>query len=240
MNTTATKRGCGERQTDGIYFESELSPFGRPLEDFLIDPPHPCFENGITWSRSYQVFEREIDEKNDAGEVTGKIKINHLIDWVGEEFYPSIWDFIEETRDKGISRRVSKDFDFSLITPFKSKIFFAHKKSRFDDTRHEYGHPWKFVPPEDRTRITMLTPKSYYPPTDNISVDKNIMKGNRVVGDLKYRVAQDTTLDHSVAALKDGLFMFCYITKTVYVRPTDPKMIEKIKKLNIDIEIVDE
>jgi hypothetical protein len=242
MNDTKTKRGCGERQPDSIYLESRLSPFGKELEYFLIDPPQPCHELGINWSRSYQVYQKPLTKQGEPVlDDNGKqVVINHLVDWVGEEHYPTIWDFIEETRKKGISRRINKDFDFSLLTPGKSQIFFAHKKARFDDERHEYGHPWKEIKPAERSRVTMLTPKNYYPPVEDISMDKAIMKGNRVVGDLKYTVEYDTKLDHSVSALKDGLFLRMPLTNIVYVRPADKKMLEKIKINNFDIEVVEE
>src|SRR4030095_13665604 len=37
----AVRRGCGTRQAGGIYSECGLSRNGRPLEDFLFDPPTP-------------------------------------------------------------------------------------------------------------------------------------------------------------------------------------------------------
>lgn len=37
-NAIPVRRGCGERKQGGIYGECGLSPFGRPLEDFLLDP----------------------------------------------------------------------------------------------------------------------------------------------------------------------------------------------------------
>lgn len=240
--TTKTTRGCGERKADSIYLESRLSPFGKPVEDFIIDPPFPCYQNGILWSRSYRVIRKPLLDSTGEpvlDENKNEIKIAHLIDWVGEEYYPSVWDFIEEVRDKGVSRRISKEFDLSILTPGKSQIFFAHKRARFDDSRHEYGHPWKFVPPEDRTRITMLTPKNYYPPQEDITTKDKYMIGGRVVGDLKYQVTYDTTLDHSVSALGDGLFFRAYITNIVYVRPADAAKLQQLKELNIDFEIAE-
>ena len=32
------ERGCGEREQGGVYAETGLSPYGTPLEYFLIDP----------------------------------------------------------------------------------------------------------------------------------------------------------------------------------------------------------
>ena len=37
-------RGCGEREPGGVYAECGLSPRGRPLEEFLFDPPLPIPE----------------------------------------------------------------------------------------------------------------------------------------------------------------------------------------------------
>ena len=38
------ERGCGEREPGGVYAECGLSPYGSPLEHFLIDPPMPLPE----------------------------------------------------------------------------------------------------------------------------------------------------------------------------------------------------
>ncbi len=38
------ERGCGEREQGGVYAECGLSPYGTPLEYFLIDPPRPLPE----------------------------------------------------------------------------------------------------------------------------------------------------------------------------------------------------
>ncbi len=33
------ERGCGTREEDGLYWELGMGPGGRPLIDFLLDPP---------------------------------------------------------------------------------------------------------------------------------------------------------------------------------------------------------
>ncbi len=37
----ADERGCGDREPGGVYAESGLSRYGRPIEHFLFDPPLP-------------------------------------------------------------------------------------------------------------------------------------------------------------------------------------------------------
>lgn len=68
------ERGCGFREEDGVYAECGLSPFGSPVESFVLDPPIPIPPDlqinplGVTmikWGDTY-----------------------HLVDWVGAEHYP--------------------------------------------------------------------------------------------------------------------------------------------------------
>lgn len=74
-------RGCGTRKKNAIYFECGLSPYGQPLEYFIIDPPVLIDD----WNLSrvgVQLIERN--------------GITHIIDWVGSEHYPNPADCLEE------------------------------------------------------------------------------------------------------------------------------------------------
>jgi hypothetical protein len=95
-------RGCGTRVKGGIYAECKLSPFGMPIEHFLIDPPNPIPDDlGLT-PVGVKLFERD--------------GVFHILDWVGSAHYKNVADFIEETRNFGASRRLSKSTDFSKLT----------------------------------------------------------------------------------------------------------------------------
>lgn len=112
------ERGCGSRRP-GLYLCSGLSPFGMPLEHFLIDPPMPVPEyldlpNKFQW----------VDEES-----------QHLMHWVGAESYPYVCDIIEEGRHKGFSFRASPMLDLSRLTP-KSQMLVAHPKA--------YNERWSF------------------------------------------------------------------------------------------------
>lgn len=209
-------RGCGDRKTDSIYFESRLQFDGKPIEDFIIDPPIDCKKKGISWSRAYQIFKKD--------------GVNHLIDWVGEEYYESPWDFIEECRAKGMSRRVQKAFDFSKITPGKSQIFFAHKKA---------------IDLTTKTKINLVKANRFEIHEESLTFYGNSSPsykyGTRTVGDLKYEVVgYNPNKPINAKDFRAGLFLRLPITNIVYVRPADKKLLEKITKKNSNIEVVNE
>lgn len=203
-----SERGCGERKTDSIYFESRLAINGRPIEEFIIDPPIDCKNKGISWSRSYQIFKKD--------------GVNHLIDWVGEEYYESPWDFIEECRVKGMSRRVQKSFDFTKIVPGESQIFFAHKKA---------------IDLTTKTKINLVKANRFPPHGDY----EYLKASYREVGDIKYSIKDHNPNKPVIGKdFRSGLFLRMPITNIVYVRPADKKMLEKISNKQLNIEVVNE
>lgn len=123
-------RGCGSRQAGGVYLECGLSKNGLPVETFLVDPPIIEGEGGAEdWyqpHRSPVWFER-------AG-------VNHLVIWVGEEFYPNVFDFIEEVKVAGVSRRVPSSIDFSKLSA-DSRMIFVHPRAAVTATQALDGRP---------------------------------------------------------------------------------------------------
>jgi hypothetical protein len=116
-------RGCGEREPGGVYAESGLSPKGRPLEEFLFDPPLPIPE-GLDlinkpqlWQRMLASGELALDEE--------ELPIFDLLIWVGEEHYKYCPDYLEETRRWGSSRRLNPNLDLSLLSR-SSRMILAH------------------------------------------------------------------------------------------------------------------
>lgn len=105
-------RGCGERSAGGVYVESGLGPGGRPLEDFLFDPPLPVPE-GLDLVNKPQIWDDP---------VTG---VPHLWVWVGAEYYPYLPDYLEETRRFGASRKLNPNLDLSRLVP-ASRLMLAH------------------------------------------------------------------------------------------------------------------
>lgn len=119
MSLGTVRRGCGKRVTGGIYAEVGLSPYGRPLEDFLIDPPLVADVDALGISAiGVTLVER-------AG-------VTHIADLVGSDSYPNVADFVEEIRRFGLSRRLPQTLDFSLLGP-GSRIVLLHSRAHIDN-----------------------------------------------------------------------------------------------------------
>lgn len=106
-------RGCGERTEDVPYLCSSQSLYGLPVEAFIIDPVEKWDLKGH--SRGYTLY------KNNG--------INHIVIFVGKQYYPSPWDFVEEVKHFGVSRRIPENFPFDKLTPGKSNMYFAHSRA---------------------------------------------------------------------------------------------------------------
>lgn len=119
------KRGCGKRQQGGVYAECGRSPFGRPVEYFLLCPPVlvDAGEMGLS-PLGVQLHPVTVDGK----------EIWHVWDWVGSKFYPNVADFVEEVRLYGMSRRLSKGLDFKKLTP-ESRIFLLHANAHIENAQ---------------------------------------------------------------------------------------------------------
>lgn len=120
-------RGCGKKRVaGGTYIEVELSDQGLPIECFLVDEPLPL------WAiESGGVTKYFVNSDNGPVEIKARgvnlvqIKgVTHVFDWVGKQFYPYVWDFIEEARRYGVSRRCEMP-DYSMITG-DSRLILVH------------------------------------------------------------------------------------------------------------------
>jgi hypothetical protein len=113
LTTSGQRRGCGYRQPGGAYFAVPLAPDGRPVEEFLIDPPvviKDAARLGLT-SVGVAVFERD--------------GVTHVVDIVGREHYPMVAEFVDEARRLGVSRRAPRTVDFAQISAH-SRLLLAH------------------------------------------------------------------------------------------------------------------
>jgi hypothetical protein len=119
------ERGCGEREPGGVYAEAGLSPHGRPLEDFLIDPPLPI-PDGLDLPNKPQLWQRMMPSGQSVRDEQGQPVYDVLI-WVGEEFYPYCPDFLEEVRRYGASRRLNPNLDLELLSR-NSHMLLAHPR----------------------------------------------------------------------------------------------------------------
>lgn len=116
MTGEPIERGCGVREPGGIYFETRTGKRGRPVEDFLFDPPLPLGNLELP-ARGVLILARP----DGSG-------IYDVYDRVGEANYPNVADMVEEIRRFGLSRRAGKGLDFSLLGP-GSLIFLTHPRA---------------------------------------------------------------------------------------------------------------
>lgn len=113
--TEDDERGCGERKP-GCYLEVGLSPWGTPLNTFLLDPPQKVSQEMI----------KALPNKTQVMEYHGE---HHVMRWVGEESYPFVADVIEEGRRMGFSFRIPANLDTSKLVIGTSRIIVAHPKA---------------------------------------------------------------------------------------------------------------
>lgn len=140
-------RGCGTRVKGGVYLECPLSPDGLPLEHFLVDPPRvvepaligitPLGVKLVSQKRPCPNCREGLQQVGpDPRHVEPCVTCNgeggwlvyHILDWVGSDSYPNVADFVEEVRRLGLSRRLSRTLDFSLLTA-ESQIVLVHARA---------------------------------------------------------------------------------------------------------------
>lgn len=136
------ERGCGTRKVGGIYGEVLSSPYGQPIEYFLFCPPYLVDPEAI----GLAPIGVKLIERNE---------VFHVMDWVGETYYPNVADFVEEGRRFGISRRM-EGIDYTSLSPL-SRLILVHRRvwvsnhAAYYDQEHVrvYGgenYPWTFCP----------------------------------------------------------------------------------------------
>ena len=102
VSTPGGRRRCGVRQPGAAYLALPLAPGGRPVEEFLVDPPQVVSRDSLGLSAiGVTLVERE--------------GVTHVLDIVGREHYPTVASFIEELRRMGVSRRISRNVDFARL-----------------------------------------------------------------------------------------------------------------------------
>jgi hypothetical protein len=115
------KRGCGSRMAGGCYWELGIGPDGRPVEDFLLDPPIRVSPDLHIPARGVITIERE--------------GVTHLLDRVGAQSYPNLVDFVEEVRRFGLSRRLPSNLPFARLTS-ESRLLPIHDRAWVENIAH--------------------------------------------------------------------------------------------------------
>lgn len=131
-------RGCGTRKHGGIYAECGLSPWGEPLEHFMVDPPVPVDAAALGLSPI------GVTLITDPGSGA-----THVLDWVGEEAYPNVADFLKEVRRFGLSRRLPRTLPFARLDG-QSRVVLVHRRASMADAT-AYTDDWRRPCPKQLT-----------------------------------------------------------------------------------------
>ena len=107
-------RGCGTRSENALYVCVGTSPYGRPIESFLIDPPKPWDGPQL---RSPMLYYAE------------SLQAYQLVMGIGKKYYPFVPDFVEEARHMGVSKRIPLGFDLSKLDPDRSGLLLIHPRA---------------------------------------------------------------------------------------------------------------
>ena len=125
----AVPRGCGERVPGGVYAECGLSRGGRPLEEFLIDPPLPI-PSGLDLINKTQLWQRRLSTGEPV--LDGEdLPVYDVLMWVGAEHYEYCCDYIEEVKRYGASRRLNPNLDLSRSPRSSRMILGASARAQY-------------------------------------------------------------------------------------------------------------
>ena len=111
LETKIGERGCGRRQEGGLYACVPTTPYGVPIEEFLVDPPQRWKGGQL---RAPMIVS-SIDED-----------YANVIIGIGEEHYPYVPDYIEEAKVMGISKRFPREFPIERLDRGKSRMYLVH------------------------------------------------------------------------------------------------------------------
>ena len=213
---TGIVRGCGKRVKGGLYVCSGLSPFGLPIKNFIIDPPLPFDGDQF---RAPLIIEKD-----------GK---NHLLMWVGAEYYPYVSDYIEEIRSFGGSKRLPSNFPIEKLDK-GSMLFLVHPKAIIVD--HEFLPAVDYCPAEIEKHTE--TNGEYCVGHAYQIAEPNVGSFKRKLGDTEYEV-----YPHSMGTVecdyRAGIFLRLPVSHFDLVKrdgKVDPVITGKKTKLPVNIE----
>ena len=230
-------RGCGRRVPGGTYLVCSTSPFGLPVEYFVVDPPV---------SVDIEPFRSPILHQENG--------TCHVIIWIGEKFYPSAVDFIEEARMQGVSRRVPSGFPFEKLTE-NSKMILIHPRATSENfidlvkgkklPLHKCKHYSKStrkpqpIPAHENYKEFCFW-HLYY------TLAKDKTEAQRRIGSTQYQVpfCREIAKITDRINYKPAVFATFPIHKIEHIRHRDgrvnPEFIKKAQKIKIPVEIVNE
>jgi len=220
------ERGCGFREKGGLYLCCGSSPWGMPVEHFVVDPP-------VSW-RGPRILRAPM--------LVERGGIHHVIMTVGARYYPYVPDFIEEVRVMGLSKQIPRDFDLSKLTPGGSTIILVHSRAI---PAFPFNAEWECRKPCSRCRKLEVaacrpghrlgSPRCTFAlwPLSQLKTHKRVHEVEKLEGGVARIKTPSTTYTVGSAAplgrpkYRPGIFARFYITDIEYVGDRVPRDIQK-------------
>jgi hypothetical protein len=154
---------------------------------------------------------------------------NQVLMWVGEEHYPFCPDYIEETRQFGVSKRVPLGMDLKVFKPHGTWLCFIHPKAVVE--RIDPVH----VCPNDRRRAEHLAGRErcitelyYFVDAAESTDDDGKPVFKRTIGDTTYSVPK--LLQRQDEKFGPGIFLRLPFSHFEYVLPGEGKVDNRVLK----------
>lgn len=108
-------RGCGYRIAGGIYWEWHADVDVPVIDGMVLDEPIMLDTEAL----GLTPIAPKLIQRNG---------VWHVLDWVGEQHYPTVDHFIDEARQRGVSRRLASNFNFARLSP-QSMLLLVHRNA---------------------------------------------------------------------------------------------------------------
>jgi len=226
---TLVERGGGLRAQNALYAVCGTSPYGKPIEHFLVDPP-------TEW-RGGRLRAPML--------VADKRGVNHILLGVGARYYPFVPDYVEETRRLGASKRIPEDFDLTKLTPGRSKMVLIHPRAL-----PQFEHDVETVCPK---KI------EHHAPCINMLWGLSALKSYKRVHEIEETMKNEMTIRTPSAIYvvprprkpeklgdypyKAGIFIYLPITRFEYVnkrRNAPRELVKRVEKAGFELEICED
>ena len=177
----------------------------------------------------------------------------HILDWVGERYYPHVADFIEEVRRMGMSRRLPRTLDFSRLDP-RSRVILIHARAWIDNAADYFAAMGQWPPAawdcpkklpehlrEDNPPNMCAGLWWWDVPADRAIPDQpavgDFALGWRDMPSFSYLARHSARLK---GAYRPAAFAALPITRLAVIRDDDQANLESAQRAKLEVEVCDE
>ena len=140
-NEIPIERGCGRRDSNGVYITSRLAAVGTPWWAYLMDPPVPIDRAieaalGLT-DRGVKLIKRADCDVYDVWDIVGQ---GSSPDPCKGHGYFNVADYAVEVSVAGASRKIASKLPLHLLDPQHSKLVLLHRRACLLNAQDYFDH----------------------------------------------------------------------------------------------------